>query len=86
MPLYRFYLSASPSDPSPTDGGLSSIEAGSPVDVVAILRQEDRLPVDWQYHWIHILVWTDQEGQQRGFESIPLRSLISDDAEGSPHG
>jgi len=72
MPLYRYYVSASPGDPSPADSGLSSIEANSPADAVALLRSEDRLPTNWKSLWIHFLIWVDQEGQQRGFESIPL--------------
>ena len=72
MPLYRYYISASPGDPSPADSGLSAIEADSPADAVALLREEDRLPANWKSLWIHFLVWVDQEGQQRGFESMPL--------------
>ena len=75
MPLYRYYVSASPGDPSPADGGLSSIEADSPADALAILREEGRLPASEESLWIHFLVWIDQEGQQRGFESIPLSRL-----------
>jgi hypothetical protein len=72
MPLYRYYVSASPGDPSPADSGLLSIEADSPADAVALLRNENRLPTNWKSLWIHFLIWVDQEGQQRGFESIPL--------------
>ena len=75
MPLYRYYISASPGDPSPTDGGLSSIDTDSAADVVEMLRREGRLPENWKSLWIHFLVWTDQEGQQRGFESIQLEKL-----------
>jgi hypothetical protein len=75
MPLYRYYVSASPSDPSPADRGLSSIEADSPASAVEKLRDNGRLPENWESLWIHILVWVDQEGQQRGFESMPLRSF-----------
>jgi hypothetical protein len=78
MPLYRYYISASPGDPSPADSGLSAIEADSPADAVAILRKESRLPANWQSLWIHFLVWVDQEGQQRGFESMRLSSLADD--------
>jgi hypothetical protein len=78
MPLYRYYVSASPGDPSPDDGGLSSVEADSPADAVAILRDEGRLPANWESLWIHFLVWVDQEGQQRGFESLPLESFADD--------
>ena len=72
MPSYRYYVSASPGDPSPANGGLSSIEADSPASAIAKLREEGRLPEQWESLWIHILVWVDQEGQQRGFESLPL--------------
>jgi hypothetical protein len=75
MPLYRYYVSASPGDPSPADGGLLSVEADSPASAVAKLRDEGQLPDNWESLWIHILVWVDQEGQQRGFESISLRSF-----------
>ncbi len=78
MPLYRYYVSASPGDPSPADSGLSSIEADSPPDAIAILRDQGRLPANWESLWIHFLVWVDQEGQQRGFESMPLSSFADD--------
>jgi hypothetical protein len=78
MPLYRYYISASPGDPSPTDSGLSSIEADAPADAIAILRDESRLPANWKSLWIHFLVWVDQEGQQRGFESIRLSTFADD--------
>ena len=55
MPLYRFYLSASPGDPSPADSGLSSIDAGSPADAVEMLRRDGRLPKEWQSLWIRFL-------------------------------
>jgi len=29
--------------------------------------------------WIHVLVWVDQEGKQRGFESLPLAKFRSSD-------
>lgn len=77
MPLYRYYLSASPGDPSPATSGLSSLEADSPADVVAKLRAGGSLPENWQSLWIHVLVWTDQEGQQRGFESLSLSRFFS---------
>jgi hypothetical protein len=78
MPLYRYYVSASPGDPSPADGGLTSIEAESPAAAVAILRDQGRLPANWESLWIHFLVWVDQEGQQRGFESLSLRSFADE--------
>jgi len=79
MPLYRYYFSASPGDPSPSGDGLSSVEAETPSDALAKLHREGRLPDDWQSLWIHFLVWVDQEGQQRGFESIPLSQFAPPD-------
>ena len=77
MPLYRYYISASPGDPSPRDDGLSSIDAKSAVDAVTILRRNGRLPANWQSLWIHFLVWNDPNGQQCGFESMPLSRFDS---------
>jgi hypothetical protein len=79
MPLYRYYFSPSPGDPSPNGEGLSSIEADNPSDAVARLRREGRLPPNWQSLWVHFLVWADQEGRQRGFESIPMSKFASPD-------
>jgi len=72
MPLYSYYLSASPGDPSPASDGLLSVAADSPGGALKKLRDEGRLPEGWEGLWIHFLVWIDQEGQQRGFESIAL--------------
>jgi|SoiMethySBSTD1v2_1073268.scaffolds.fasta_scaffold533679_4 hypothetical protein len=72
MPLYRYYISGSPGDPSPPGNTLPSVEADSPGDAIGKLAREGRLPDQWESLWIHFLVWVDQEGQQRGFESMPL--------------
>ena len=71
MPLYRYYLSDSPGDPSPATDELLSIDADSPADAVTRLRRENRLPTG-PSNWIHFLVWSDPTGRQRGFESLPL--------------
>jgi len=81
MPLYRFYISASPSDPSPADWQLSCHDAASKSAAVQALIEEDNLPPNWQTMWIHFLVWVDQEGKQRGFESMPLGRFIGTDAD-----
>ena len=78
MPHYRYYFSTNPSDASPAESGLSRIEADSPADAIAALRREGRLPPNWPTLWVHFLVWVDQEGQQRGFESIPLSKFATD--------
>ncbi|MBW8883567.1 MAG: hypothetical protein JF612_02065 [Planctomycetia bacterium] len=54
------------------------MEAASPADAVAILRDRGGLPPQWESLWIHFLVWIDQEGQQRGFESMRLSSFTDD--------
>jgi hypothetical protein len=79
MPLYRYYFSTNPGDLSPADDSLFSIEADSPAHAIASLRREGRLPANWQSQWVHFLVWVDQESQQRGFESIPLSKIATDE-------
>ena len=79
MPLYRYYISGSPGDPSPPGNSLRSIEAASTAEAVAKLQRGGLLPEDWQALWIHFLVWVDQEGQQRGFESMPLGKFNASD-------
>jgi hypothetical protein len=79
MPLYRYYVSASPSDPSPTDWKLFCHEAESVEVAVKQLIQGNQLPPNWQSMWIHFLVWVDQEGKQRGFESMPLARFVTSD-------
>jgi len=79
MPLYRYYFSPSPADPSPNGEGLLSIEAENPADAIARLHRDGRLPARWQSLWVHFLVWVDQEGRQRGFESISLSQFAPPD-------
>jgi hypothetical protein len=72
MATYRYYISRDPSTPSPPSSELSSIEAQSPSDAVARLMSEGKLPPDSQFLWAHVLVWTSDDGQLRGFESTRL--------------
>jgi hypothetical protein len=76
MPLYRYYLSSRPGKASPLSSGLLSVEAQSPADAIAKLHGQGSLPANWQSLWIHFLVWIDQEGQQRGFETISLSGFV----------
>jgi hypothetical protein len=76
MPLFRYYLSASPSDPSPAEGQLLSHESDSMDEAVGGLIRQGKLPPNWEAMWIHFLVWVDQEGKQRGFESMPLSKFV----------
>jgi hypothetical protein len=75
MAVYRYYLSANPGDPSPSGDGLSNVEADCPQAAIRKLHDAGQLPEGWQSLWIHFLVWVDQEGQQRGFESIALCNI-----------
>jgi len=77
MPLFRYYISARPSDPSPPDWKLFFHEADSIEDAVQDLAARNQLPPNWESMWIHVLVWVDQEGKQRGFESMPLATFKS---------
>lgn len=77
MPLYQYYVSPLPSDPSPADWQLFCHEADSIDGAVQELIERGQLPPNWQSMWIHFLVWVDQEGKQRGFESMPLRKFAA---------
>ena len=77
MPLHNYYISLRPSDPSPADWKLSCHEADSIEALVAHLVESNQLPPNWRSMWIHFLVWVDQEGKQRGFESMPLARFVS---------
>lgn len=72
MPLYKYYISLLPSDPSPEGGKLFFHEAGSQTAAIEELIQRGQLPLHWQSMWIHFLVWEDPKNGQRGFESLPL--------------
>ena len=77
MPLYRYYISASPSEPSPAEGQLFCHEADSIEEAVRELIGKNQLPLNWESMWIHFLIWVDQEGKQRGFESMPLAKFVN---------
>jgi hypothetical protein len=77
MPLYRYYVSRRPSDPSPAEWKLFCHEADSIESAIQQLIQTNQLPLKWQSMWIHVLVWVDQEGKQRGFESMPLARFVA---------
>jgi hypothetical protein len=80
MPLFKYYVSARPSDPSPAEWKLSFHEADSMKAAVQHLIDSDQLPRNWQSMWIHFLVWVDQEGKQRGFESVSLANFAASKA------
>jgi hypothetical protein len=77
MPLFKYYISRRPSDPSPADWKLFCHEADSIESAVQGLIADNRLPPNWESMWIHFLVWVDQEGKQRGFESMPLANFAA---------
>jgi hypothetical protein len=79
MPLYRYYISERASDPSPADWKLFCHEADSMDAVVRHMLDSGQLPPNWRSMWIHFLVWVDQEGKQRGFESLPLEKFADKD-------
>ena len=69
MPEYQYFLSTDPSTPSPVE--LETIRADSPRDVGReLLCAGHLLEV-----WVHVLVWTSEDGLQRGFESLRLAEV-----------
>jgi hypothetical protein len=77
MPLYKYYVSERPSDPSPAEWKFFCQESDSIDAAIKELIHRGQLPPNWQSSWIHFLVWVDQEGKQRGFESMPLARFES---------
>ena len=77
MPLFRYYLSASPGDVAPATDFLDCIEGECHADVAERLRRQGRLPANSSSLWIHFLVWAHEDGCQRGFESLPLAKLLN---------
>jgi hypothetical protein len=72
MPLYKYYISPLPSDPSPDDRKLFFHEADTISAAIESLIRRGELPLNWESMWIHFLVWEDPINGQRGFESLPL--------------
>jgi len=73
MARFKYYLSHDPGALSPPTEDLMSIEADSQADAIERIRASDGAPIDWQPVWVHVLVWSSVDGEQRGFESARLR-------------
>ena len=74
MPTQHYYFSRDPSTPSPPQNELLSVEAESPRAAIAKLTPLIAEPRDWHELWVHVLVWTGRDGNQRGFESVRLKA------------
>jgi len=70
-----YYLSRDPNTSSPPSSELLSIDAESPLAAARTLISGGTLPDNWQSLWAHVLVWTSDDGEQRGFESIRLTDV-----------
>ena len=77
MATLMYYFSADPCAKAPPSTELKSIEADSSLDALCKLKDEGRLPSDWQSLWAHVLVWTMDGGRHRGFESIRLADVFA---------
>jgi len=75
METLMYYLSGNPTHGAPPSSQLASIDAESSLAAVYKLKEEGRLPPDWQSLWAHVLVWSSQDGKHRGFESIRLADV-----------
>jgi len=71
MARFRYYLSHGHDTPSPPTGELFSIEAESLAAAVEKIRKT--LPSEGSAAWAHVLVWSSEDGEQRGFELMRLR-------------
>jgi hypothetical protein len=70
MARFRFYFSRDPTTPSPPTDELLNVEAESKAEALEAIAHD--MPQDWSSVWVHVLVWADDDGQQRGFETIRL--------------
>jgi hypothetical protein len=77
MATLMYYLSASACTIAPPSSELASIDADSSLEAIHKLKDEGRLPPNWQSLWAHVLVWTMNDGKQRGFESIRLADVFA---------
>ncbi len=75
MATLLYFFSSDPLDASPPSSELDSIDADSSLEAVHKLKDEGRLPANWQSLWAHVLVWTADDGKLRGFESIRLADV-----------
>jgi hypothetical protein len=72
MATQIYYLSREPSACSPPSNELLRIDADTPAAVVGKLLESGTLPPDWQSMWAHVLVWTSEDGLNRGFATMRL--------------
>ena len=70
MATLMYYFSRGPSACAPPSSELLSIDAESSLAAVYKLKDEGKLPPEWQSLWAHVLIWSSQDGKHRGFESI----------------
>jgi len=77
MATLMYFFSVNPCAKAPASSELMSIDADSSLDAICRLKDEGRLPPDWQSLWAHVLVWTADNGRHRGFESIRLADVYA---------
>jgi hypothetical protein len=77
MATLMYFFSTNPSATASPSSALMSIDADSSLDAVHKLMDSGSLPTNWQSLWAHVLVWTADNGKQRGFESICLASVFA---------
>ena len=77
MATLMYYFSTNSRASAPPSTELLSIDADSSLDAICKLRDNGGLPTNWQSLWAHVLVWTADNGKQRGFESICLADVFA---------
>ena len=76
MATLMYFFSDSPSASAPPSSELMSVDAESSLEAIRKLQDDGKLPGNWQSLWAHVLVWTADNGRQRGFESIRLADVL----------
>jgi hypothetical protein len=75
MATLMYFFSTDPCASAPPSCELMSIDADSSLDAIHKLKDDGRLPPNWQSLWAHVLVWTIDDGRHCGFESIRLADV-----------
>ena len=73
MARFRYYFSHDPRALSPPTDKLLSIEAESNAEALGAIIHRNGAPEDWPSVFVNLLVWSSDDGEQRGFESTRLR-------------
>jgi hypothetical protein len=69
MKEFRYCISPDPCTPAVPTSELSVVMADSMSDAIELIKSNGYLKNDHAGQWLHVLVWTGDDGKERGFAS-----------------